>query len=168
MRRWIIPTGASQAGLRQSSSEYRDTAVMPGLAGRATYSLIAWVWPPMRPMALQSTRRCASPTAEQRRAAHRSRWRGAADRLIVVAWPDCRRVAAEPKASGEIPPCVFGKHRSPPLPAARRSAVSEWRVPSQAGAPVPSRPTVPRSVLSCLASPFRHERQRRHRRWYYP
>src|SRR6516164_868878 len=70
------------------------------------------------------------PTAKQRRATHWPRRRGGTGRLIVVAWPDCRRVAAKSEIGVEILLCAFGEHRSPPSAVQPEASVSGQLNPS--------------------------------------
>jgi hypothetical protein len=74
------------------------------------------------PTAFDLARGRHAPTAEQHRAALSPPRRDEAHRLIVIAWLDCRRVAAKSKASAELALAeikrsrFFCEHRSPPLP----------------------------------------------------
>jgi len=87
---------------------------MPLVVGQATYSFVAQVRRSARPMALEPARRHALPMAQQQRAALSLPWRDETHRLIVIAWPNRRRVAAKSKASAIIQRSrFFCEHRSP-------------------------------------------------------
>jgi hypothetical protein len=95
---------------------------MPASASEATYWVIALNRQLARPIAFELAGRRALPTAEQHRAI--SPRRDGAHRLVVVAWPDSRRVATKSKASAEMASAemasaiqrsrFFCEHRSPP------------------------------------------------------
>ena len=115
-----IPTGG-QSGVAILSGYQRDE--IPALVRKPTYSFVARVrgCQVAMPTALERAGRRSVPPAKQPRVAQGLRRYGAAGRLIVVARPESRRVAAECAleisallVSLEIVLCEFCEHRSPP------------------------------------------------------
>jgi|SRR6516164_5488230 len=116
---------------------------MPLVVGQATYSFVAQVRRSARPMALEPARRHALPMAQQQRAALSLPWRDETHRLIVIAWPNRRRVAAKSKASAIIQRSrFFCEHRSP-LFAVQPEASGSGRLDP---APIVSRSTAPQLI----------------------
>jgi hypothetical protein len=74
---------------------------VPAPAGQTTYWFIALIRQLARPIAFEPASRRALPTAEQHRTISPPRC-DQAHRLVVIAWPDRRRVAAKSEASAEM------------------------------------------------------------------
>jgi hypothetical protein len=97
---------------------------MPALAAQATYWFIALIRQLACPIAFEPARRRHTPIAHQRRAISPP-WSNHAHRLVVIAWPDRRRVATKSEASAEMVSaemasamiqrsCFFCEHHAPP------------------------------------------------------